>query len=260
MKNRTKEKLRAGKPALGVGLSMMHPDAIRTVSNAGFDWVLYDIEHGPWGIETLNEVIGQTCPSLATPIIRVVWDDRNAIKRALDTGAYGIIVPWVTTREMAEEAVRYSRYPPQGLRGCGPGRAARAWGITTEEYIEVANDEVLVAVQIEREEAVDAIEDIVSVEGLDATWIGPADLSLSMGVKVGEAFSDPKVLGAMGKVIDTCNDAGVSPGIASGGDPERIHALIEQGFRFITVQSDMGFLSLGCKEYLDGLGRLMVPG
>jgi 4-hydroxy-2-oxoheptanedioate aldolase len=257
MRNRTKEKLRAGKPALGVNMTIMDPDSIRAVANAGFDWILYDLEHGPWNIETINEIIAQTTPSDASPIIRVVWDERNAIKRALDTGVFGIIVPWVSTPEMAEEAVRYSRYPPQGERGCGPGRAARSWSVTTEEYIEMANDEMLVAIQIERMEAVEAIEGILAVEGVDATWIGPADLSLSMGVKVGEAFSDPRVTGAMERVIDACNAAGVAPGIASGGNPERIKGLIDKGFRFITVQSDLSLLNSGCAEFLGGLGRLV---
>ncbi len=260
MRNRTKEKLRAGKPALGVNMTIMNPDSIRAVSSAGFDWILYDLEHGPWNIETINRIMGQTTPSDASPIIRVVWDERNAIKRALDAGVFGIIVPWVSSRRMAEEAVRYARYPPGGERGCGPGRAARAWGVTTEEYIEIANDEMLVAVQIEREAAVEAIEDIVSVEGVDATWIGPADLSLSMGVKVGEVFSDPRVTGAMERVIAACDAAGVAPGIASGGDPERIKGLIEQGFRFILVQSDLSLLNSACAAFLGGLARLIESG
>jgi 2-keto-3-deoxy-L-rhamnonate aldolase RhmA len=126
MKNPLKARLKAGKPALGVNLTVMHPGPILEVSNAGFDWALYDLEHGPWSIETVNDMIQQTCGSIASPIIRVVWDDRNAIKRALDTGAFGIIVPWVSSRKMAEEAVQYSMYPPRGERGCGPGRASRA--------------------------------------------------------------------------------------------------------------------------------------
>lgn len=130
MRNHVKAKLKAGKPALGVSLSVMNPELIRTISNSGFDWVLYDTEHGPWNIETVNEMIQQTSGSVASPIIRVVWNDMNAIKRALDTGTYGIIVPWVSSREMAEKAVLYSRYPPEGLRGCAPGRPARAWGVS----------------------------------------------------------------------------------------------------------------------------------
>ncbi len=253
MENLAKRKLESGKAAIGCNLTVMNPDAIKAVSNSGFDWVLYDLEHGPRNIETVNEMIMRSSPSRASTIIRVVWDDRNAIKRALDTGAFGIIVPWVTTREMARDAVTYARYPPLGLRGCGPGRAARAWGMPTEDYIEIANEEIMVAIQIERKEAVDAVEDIVSVEGVDATWIGPADLSLSMGLKVTDAFTHPKVIAAMDRVIDACNDAGVAPGIAGAGDAEKVNGLIERGFRFILAQGDLNLLEKGGKEYLKSL-------
>jgi 2-keto-3-deoxy-L-rhamnonate aldolase RhmA len=250
LKSRVKSRLKDGKTALGVNLTVMHPDSIREVSNSGFDWVLFDLEHGPCTVETVNQMIQQISGSDASPIIRVVWDDRNAIKRALDTGAFGIIVPWVSTGEMAEEAVSYSKYPPAGLRGCGPGRAARAWGMTTVDYIDVANEELLVAVQIEREEAIDNLEDIVTVDGVDATWIGPADLSLSMGLDVGGAHSHPRVLEAMERVVEVCESAGVAPGIAAGGSAEYINDLIQRGFRFILVQGDLGLLGLGCESYL----------
>ena len=171
MRNYVKAKLKAGKPALGVSISVMNPELIQTISDSGFDWVLYDTEHGPWSIETVNDIIQRTAGSTASPIIRVVWNDMNAIKRALDTGTFGIIVPWVSSKEDAERAVLYSKYPPRGLRGFGPGRAAKAWGITWEEYIKIADEEILIAIQIEREEAINRIEEIVSVEGIDATWL-----------------------------------------------------------------------------------------
>ena len=254
MKNHVKEKLRSGKPALGINLTVMDPGSIWEVTNSGFDWALYDLEHGPWTIETVNDMIQQTRGSEAGQIIRVVWNDRNAIKRALDTGASGIIVPWVSNRGMAEEAVLFSKYPPQGQRGCGPGRAARAWGMSTPEYIDCANEELLLAIQIEREEAVENIEEILSVDGIDATWIGPADLSLSMGVKVENAHSDQRVIRAMDRVVEACENAGVFPGIAAGGAVTYIKDLIDRGFRFILVQGDVGLLKLGCSHYLEEMG------
>ncbi|MCD6530157.1 4-hydroxy-2-oxo-heptane-1,7-dioate aldolase [Candidatus Bathyarchaeota archaeon] len=259
MKNHVKAKLKSGKPAIGVTLSVMHPEIIRTIANSGFDWVLYDTEHGPWSIETVNDMIQRTSGSTASPIIRVVWNDMNAIKRALDTGTYGIIVPWVSSRKMAEEAVRYSRYPPEGLRGCAPGRPARAWGVSPEEYLEIANEEVLVAVQIEREEAIEKVEEIVSVEGIDATWLGPADLSASMGLR--GQFFHPKVLKAMERMVEACIDAGVAPGIAAGVGVAKfgidyVNKLIEQGFRFINIGVDLSLLELGCKDFLGKVSNL----
>jgi len=252
--NHVKSKLEAGKPALGVSISVMNPDLIRTISNSGFDWVLYDTEHGPWSIETVNDMIQRTSSLTASPIIRVVWNDMNVIKRALDTGTFGIIIPWVSSREDAERAVRYCRYPPDGLRGFGPGRAARAWGIPWEEYVKIAEEEMLIAVQIEREEAIERIEEIVSVEGVDATWLGPGDLSASMGL-IGQFFH-PRVIKAMERLVEACLDAGVAPGIAAGAGVERfggeyVNKLIEEGFRFINIGVDMGLLSLGCRRFLE---------
>jgi len=253
MINHVKATLKAGKVALGVSTSVMHPDSIRTISNSGFDWVLYDTEHGPWSIETVSDMIQRTSDATASSIIRVVWNDANAIKKALDTGAFGLIVPWISNREMAEAAVRHCRYPPGGLRGCAPGRPARAWGVSGLEYMEIANDEILIAIQIEREEAIEVIEDIVSVEGIDATWFGPTDFSNSMGLR-GQRFH-PKVQKAMDKMIEACIDAGVAPGIAGGAGVREfgisyVSKLIEDGFKFINVGGDLNILKLGCDEFI----------
>ena len=253
MKNHVKDLLKTGKPALGVSLSVMSPNLIRIISDSGFDWVLYDTEHGPWSIETVNDMIQRTSGSTASPIIRVVWDDMNVIKKALDTGTKGIIVPWVTSKEMAENAVLWSRYPPEGLRGLAPGRAARAWNLSSEEYVEIVNDEIFVAVQIEREEAVRRVEEIVSVEGIDATWLGPADLSASMGIR--GQFFHPKVVRAMEMMVEACLNAGVAPGIAAGSGVQRfglgyVKKLIDQGFQFINIDGDLGLLKLGCEDAL----------
>jgi len=247
LKNTVKEMLRSGKTALVVWLSIMWPDAIQTIRNAGFDWVLFDTEHGPPSIETVNRMI-QITDGRAIPLIRVVWNDINAIKKALDTGAFGVVVPWVSNKADAVNAVRYSRYPPGGLRGVAPGRAARAWGVTPNEYLEIVNDEIMVIVQIEREEAIENIEGIVSVEGVDATLIGPMDLSASMGLR-GKPFH-PKVVKAMEKVVEECKSAGVAPGIAFAESIDHIGKLMDRGFQFIGVGEDISLLLKGCEDTL----------
>lgn len=253
MRNHVKEKLRAGRAAVGVWNSILNPLSARVVASSGMDWILFDTEHGPPSFETVDGLVQAVNGTGAVPLVRVVWNDINAIKRALDTGAFGVVVPWVNSKEEAENAVTYCMYPPEGLRGCAPGRPAAAWGVSVEEYLATVNDEVLVAVQIETRKAVENIEEIVAVEGVDATFIGPMDLSASMGYR-GKPFH-PQVVKAMDRVLDACSASSVAPGIAFGRDVDHLNDLIERGFRFIGIGSDMGFLSAGCKGTLKKIRR-----
>jgi 2-keto-3-deoxy-L-rhamnonate aldolase RhmA len=243
-----KEKLKAGKVTVGSWMSVLNPRVASTVASSGLDWVLFDTEHGPASFETVDSLVRAVCGVGAIPLVRVVWNDINAIKQALDTGALGIVVPWVNTKEATEAAVSYCLYPPEGLRGCAPNRAAAAWGMSIDEYLATVNEEILVVVQIETAEAVKNIEQIVAVEGVDATLIGPTDLSASMGYR--GSYFHPKVVKAIDQVLIACKDAGVAPGIAFGRDVDHVKSLIQQGFRFIGIGSDIGFLSTGCKETL----------
>jgi 2-keto-3-deoxy-L-rhamnonate aldolase RhmA len=253
MRNRVKERLKGGGVALGVWMSILDPQVVRIVANSGVDWILFDTEHGPPTFETVDGLVRASAGCKALPLVRVVWNDLNAIKLALDTGAYGVVVPWVNTAEEAERAVSYCRYPPEGVRGCAPGRPAAVWGLTGEEYIDVVNEEILVAVQIETRKAVENIEEIVAVEGVDATFIGPMDLSMSMGYR-GKPFH-PDVVKAMERVLEACIAAGVAPGIAFARDVEHINELIGRGFRFIGIGSDSGLLATGCTETLRRIRR-----
>lgn len=248
MRNHVKEKLRKGGVAMGAWMSIQNQASDHIVAASGLDWILYDMEHGPPNFETVDRLVRGVMGVGALPLVRVVWNDMNAIKRALDTGAFGLVVPWVNSGEEAERAVAYTRYMPEGLRGCAAGRPSSAWGVTSQEYMEIANDEILVAVQVETKEAVENIDEIVSVEGVDATFIGPSDLSASMGVR--GRYWNPDVVEAMDKVVEACDAAGVAPGIAFGRDLEHCNELIEQGFRFIGVGGDKDFLRIGCQEAL----------
>lgn len=253
MRNHVKEKLREGKVAVGVWMSILNARAARAVASSGMDWVLFDTEHGPPSFETVDGLVRAVSGAGAIPLVRVVWNDINAIKQALDTGAFGVVVPWVNSKEEAENAVAYCRYPPEGLRGCAPGRPAAAWGVSTEEYLATVNDEVLVAVQVETRKAVENIEEIVTVEGVDATFIGPMDLSASLGYR-GKPFH-PEVVKAMDRILVASKAAGVAPGIAFGRGVDHLNSLIEWGFRFMGIGSDIGLLSTGCKETLKKIKR-----
>ena len=189
----------------------------------------------------------------ALPFIRPVWNDMNAIKQALDTGAWGLVIPWVNDAEQAKRAVSYTRYMPEGLRGCAAGRPASAWGLTGQEYMGIANDEIVVAVQIETEEAVKNIESICAVDGVDATFIGPSDLSASMGYR--GQFWHPRVVKAMDRVLEVCQDSKVAPGIAFGKGLDHCVELVQQGWRFLCVGSDKDFLRTGLKLSLERFRR-----
>lgn len=252
MLNRVKEKLSKGGTAVGAWMSVLDENVASAMGNSGLDWVLYDLEHGPASIETTSRLVKATGVKGSLPFIRPVWNDMNAIKQALDTGAWGLVIPWVNDAEQAKRAVSYTRYMPEGLRGCAPARPASAWGIPSSEYMEVANEEIVVAVQIETAEAVENIESICSVEGVDATFVGPGDLSASMGIR--GQFWHPKVVDAMDKVLDACRSSGVAPGIAFGKDIDHCAELMNQGWRFLCVGSDTGLLNAGAKWSLSKLG------
>ncbi len=156
--------------------------------------------------------------SSCTPIVRVQWNDPVIIKRVLDIGAYGVLVPWVNRKEEAEAAVQACKYPPEGIRGWGPRRAERF----DPDYRATANDEVLVSVQIETQKAVDNLDEIASVEGVDALFIGPYDLSNNMGFGIPPQWDNPRFLGAIEAVIHVCEEYGKAPGLYSNMEQHQV--------------------------------------
>ncbi|MFQ6053888.1 MAG: HpcH/HpaI aldolase/citrate lyase family protein, partial [Candidatus Bathyarchaeia archaeon] len=180
-----------------------------------------------------------------TPIVRPQWNDLVVIKRVLDLGAHGVLVPWVNTKEEAERAVEACRYPPEGVRGWGPRRAE----MFDPEYFETANEEILVAVQIETEKALGNLDGILSVEGVDACYIGPWDLSCSLGFGVPPRWDEPRYLEALDRVLQAAEEWGKPAGIYA--DIDNIGWAIERGFRFNTVGDADGFLIRGARMALE---------
>jgi 2-keto-3-deoxy-L-rhamnonate aldolase RhmA len=178
LKNLLKEKLSKGIPVIGTFVGIGHSDVTERLSRVGYDWLLIDGEHAPLSLETMQVMLQAMNGSNCTPLIRPQWNDMVIIKRALDIGAHGVLVPWVNTKEQAEYAVRACKYPPEGLRGRGPRRAS----LFDPDYFPTANNEIMVVVQIETKEALNNLDDILSVNGVDACYIGPMDLSMSMGL------------------------------------------------------------------------------
>jgi len=246
MHNPVKEKLNSGQVATGTFVGIGHPDVTERLSIIGFDWLLLDGEHGPLGFETMQTMMQSMRGDSCSPIVRVQWNDPVIIKRALDIGAHGVLIPWVNTKEEAEAAVAACKYPPQGIRGCGPRRAALIGG--GREYIETANDTLLVAVQIETATAVENIADILAVEGVDVVYIGPVDLAMSM-FGVPAKWDDPTYLKAFDTVIEAANKAGKPAGMFCNSG--NIAWAIEKGFRFNSVDNDDGFMMAGARAALN---------
>lgn len=248
-KNLVKELLHSGKLTLGSWIQIGHPDIAEIMANMGFDWLVLDNEHGPYSTETTQLLIQAMSSTETVPIVRVPWNDMVEIKRALDIGAYGIVIPWVNSKDEALYAVGACRYPPAGVRGVGPRRASR-YGLDMREYLERANEEILIVVQIETQQAVDRIEEILSVEGIDAFFIGPLDLSTSLGYR--GQVDHPKVRETLDKLVDAARRAGVASGIYAY-NLELAKGYIEKGFQFVSLADDTTLLIRGCQEFLDGI-------
>jgi 4-hydroxy-2-oxoheptanedioate aldolase len=178
--NETKRALREGKPALGIMVSSISPLAAEAVANVGFDWVMVDLQHGEPELSNVLSLLQGISTTGATPFVRVPINEFVPINRALDLGAYGIVVPLVNTPEEAAIAVHAAKYPPMGARSWGPVRGAIYGG---GDYFRESNDEIALMVMIETAEAVRNVRAIIATEGIDGCYIGPNDLSISYGVR-----------------------------------------------------------------------------
>jgi len=184
------------------------------------------------------------------PITRVPVNELWTAKRALDAGSMGVIFPFTSTPELARQAVAACHYPPLGLRGFGPGLASLRWP-APEGYRAFADENVLVVVIIEQAQAVERIEEIASVKGVDVLFIGPNDLSFSLGLQGRQ--DDPKLREAIAKVLAAGKKHGVAVGRTAG--PEQIAGLIKQGFQFFQASSELGMMAAGSKSILEAAGK-----
>jgi 2-dehydro-3-deoxyglucarate aldolase len=248
MNHQMRARLLAGDLLVGTLVTLPAPEVAEILAGLGFDWLFIDAEHGPLSIhqaQMLLQAVGARCPCL----VRVPAGEEVWIKKALDIGAAGVIVPQVHTAGQAEQVVHLCKYPPEGSRGVGVARA-HGYGRRFKEYVATANQEVIVVVQAESAEAVRNIQSIVEVPGIDAVLIGPYDLSTSLG-KAGQ-LADPDVTGAIATITERCHRAGVRLG-AFGMDAAAVQPFIETGFNLIAVGIDTVFLSRAAGDVLSEL-------
>ena len=228
-------------PAFGIWLSTCSTLAAESMAHSGWDWVVVDGEHSPVDLLTMVQMFQVISSTDTIPMARVHWNDPVEIKRILDGGAYGVVIPWVNNRAEAEQAVSACRYPPDGLRGFGPYRGALYGG---PDYGAEANNEIACIVQIETVEAVERIDEILSVPGIDATCIGPADLAMSMGIPVRPDNPHPDHIALCKEVLEGSRRNNVAPGIFTSG-PEEAKRRAEEGWLYIPSGSDSQFMAQG---------------
>jgi 2-keto-3-deoxy-L-rhamnonate aldolase RhmA len=242
-------KAAGGHPPIGTWIMSASPLVAEAVGCAGFDWGVVDMEHSPLDLADVVALLQALGNTRMVPLVRVPWNDPVVVKRVLDAGAATLVFPMIDDAEAAARAVASTRYPPQGTRGmAGMSRAAR-FG-TAPNYLVNANKHVGVVLQLETARALERLPSIAAVDGVDALFIGPADLSASMG-HVGQ-FMHAAVLDRMSHAVQQAQDAGKPIGTL-GGTPEQVAQYRAMGFDFVALSSDLGLLMHGAQVALASL-------
>ncbi|HID50483.1 MAG TPA: 2,4-dihydroxyhept-2-ene-1,7-dioic acid aldolase [Anaerolineae bacterium] len=245
MARKFRSRLLAGELLIGTMLTLPSPEIAEMMGLVGFDWLFVDGEHGALGTREM-QALAQGAGRDTAVVIRLESDSNTAVKKALDIGATGIIVPQVNSAEQAERAMRRAKYPPLGTRGVGVTRA-HGYGLHFADYVAWANEATAVIIQVEHVTAVAAIEEIARVPGIDAVFVGPYDLSASMG-KMGQV-EDAEVKSAINRVTEVCLAADMRLGIF-GLSAEAVRPYIDQGYTLITVGMDMRLLGQAAQNLL----------
>jgi 4-hydroxy-2-oxoheptanedioate aldolase len=239
--NALKKKIAEGVRCLGGWVAIPSPYATEIYAAQGWDYVNLDMQHGSIDLKDVVPLLQAiTAGSDATPTVRVPWNDPSYIMRVLDAGAYGVICPMINTKAEAEALVRAGRYPPMGERSMGPFRAAQYAGA---DYWQHANDEVLLFAMIETRQAVQNLPEILSVKGLNGIYIGPSDLSLSLGKPPTLDPTDPGVLEAMAVILKTTRERGLIAGVHTDG-PKTAAKRFAEGFHYCTLLNDSRALAV----------------
>ncbi len=238
-----KNKLNRDETVIGTWINLTGPPIIEIIGRSGFDFLLIDGEHSPFNETDLRDVLIACDNTPAESLVRVRANEEPRIKLALDLGADAILVPMVNTADEARRAVKAAKYPPLGGRGIGPWRCSDYYR-NFDGYVADANDSTALIVQVEHRDAVEAIDDIIAVEGVDAIFVGPADLSASLGH--GTNSANPDTVAAIERVAAACRTRGMPMGIDCL-TPEHITRWGALGFRCFTFGADFVYLDEGAQ-------------
>jgi 4-hydroxy-2-oxoheptanedioate aldolase len=233
-----------GEPVVNGWLSIPSAFSAEVMAHQGFDSLVVDMQHGVVDYQVAVTMLQAISTTPVIPLARVPWNDPARLMKILDAGAYGVICPMVNTRAQAEALVQACKYPPRGYRSWGPVRASLYGGA---DYGDRANDDIIVMPMIETKEAVDNLDEILSVPGVDAIYVGPSDLSLALGCKPRLDQTDPPVVEAQEKIVAACRRHGVVAGIHNATAAYAVK-MIAAGYRFLTLASDSRFMAAKAAE------------
>ena len=237
---------KAGGAAVNGWLAIPNSFSAETMAHQGWDALTIDLQHGMVDYQAMVPMLQALSTTSTVPVVRVPWLEPGILMKTLDAGAYGVICPMVNTREEAQKLVAYTHYAPRGTRSFGPVRALLYGGA---DYPQHANDTIVTFAMIETAKALDNLDDILSVEGLDAIYIGPSDLSLALGCKPTFDDVDPKAAEAIDHILARAKAHGVVAGIHNGS-PEAALKRIAEGFQFVTVSSDERLMAAGAQQVM----------
>ncbi|MCP4072062.1 MAG: HpcH/HpaI aldolase/citrate lyase family protein [Hyphomicrobiales bacterium] len=237
-RNEFKHGLAAGETQIGLWSSLCSTISAEIIAHSGFDWIVLDMEHAPNEVPDIMAQLQAMNGSSSSIIVRPPWNDMVTIKRVLDIGARSILLPYVQNADEARKAIEYTRYPGGGVRGVAGGSRASGYG-RIKDYLLKASDELCVLLQVETVEALDQLDEIAAVDGVDGIFIGPSDLSASMGY-LGDT-NHPKVQAQIKKTAERLAKLGMPSGIL-GTQEEVAQLYVEWGYKFVAVGTDAGAL------------------
>ncbi len=253
--NLVKEKWRNGQAAIGGWCSIPSTTTAEVMAQQGFDWLCIDTQHGLIDYTNALPMLTAISTSATTmPFVRVPWNEPSIIMKYLDAGAYGLIIPMIETKADAERVVWAARYSPQGMRSVGPARAVVYGGA---DYIEKSNEEIALAVMIETPKALENLEEIASVEGIDALYIGPSDLSQALGLGPRYNADNPKHAEAVTRVREVAEKHGKIPGIHTSGSA-LTNRYIKEGFKMILLTADAAGVALNARNELNAIKETLT--
>tara|TARA_B100000524_G_scaffold209992_1_gene109820 strand:- start:508 stop:1302 length:795 start_codon:yes stop_codon:yes gene_type:complete len=247
-KNKIKEMMKAGKPVINGWCAIPSTASVEAMAHQGWDSLTIDMQHGLIDYSNALPMLQTISTTDVTPLARVNWNEPGQIMKILDAGCYGVVCPMVSNKKEAEKFVQACMYPPNGYRSFGPIRGLIYGG---SDYAEHANDEILKLAMIETEESLSKLDEIMSTPGVDGIYIGPADLSLAIGEKPGfDRPENTKAYSEILRILEHAKKNNIFAGIHNG-TPEYATKMIEKGFNFVTIASDLRALSAGAKSIVD---------